>query len=87
MSFDSANNKGGIQGHSQGEYFPVTIVTIGNPAPFAHVVQYGGVESGRFSDFAAAERFARAVRSHIDDGDSDSAKLLLEISRGDFLGV
>lgn len=77
MSFDSANNKGGIQGHSQGDYFPVTIKTIGNHSGsepvFTHVVLYGGAESCRFASFTSAEAFAIHVKQLIDEVDSDYA--------------
>ena len=85
MSFDSKNNKGGVQGHSQGEYFPATIKTIGDHSGsepvFTHVVLYGGLESSRFDSFAEAEDFARTIRRLLDDGDDDAAKLLVNLNR------
>ena len=66
MSFDSANNVGGVQGHSQGEYFPVTIKTIGDHSGsepvYTHVVLYNGAESWRYKTFKEAEAFARHVK-------------------------
>ena len=66
MNFDSGNNKGGIQGHSQGEYFPATIKTIGDHSGsepvFTHTVLYNGAESCRFASFTSAEAFARHVK-------------------------
>ena len=77
MSFDSKNNKGGVQGHSQGEYFPATIKTIGDhsgPTPvFTHVVLYGGAESCRFASFTSAEAFARHIKFLIGEIGSDEA--------------
>jgi len=85
MSFDSKNNKGGVQGHSQGEYFPATIKTIGDHSGsepvYTHVVLYGGLESSRFDSFAEAEDFARTIRRLLDDGDDDAAKLLVNLIR------
>lgn len=77
MSFDSANNKGGVQGHSQGEYFPVTIKTIGDHSGsepvFTHAVLYNGAESCRFASFTSAEAFARHVKFLIGEIGVDEA--------------
>ena len=84
MSFDSKNNKGGIQGHSQGDYFPATIKTIGNHSGsepvFTHVVLYGGAESCRFASFTSAEAFAIHVKQLIDEVDSDYAIEIVKTS-------
>jgi hypothetical protein len=85
MNFDSKSNKGGIQGHSQGDYFPATIKTIGDHSGsepvFTHVVLYGGLESSRFDSFAEAEDFARTIRHLLDEFDVVAAKLLLNLNR------
>ena len=75
----------GVQGHSAGGYFPVTIKTIGDPEPFCHVALYGGFESGRFDSFTECERFAFEVKKLIDAGDDEAAKLLINISEGGHL--
>ena len=84
MSFDSKNNKGGVQGHSQGDYFPATIKTIGNHSGsepvFTHVVLYGGAESCRFASFTSAEAFAIHVKQLIDEVDSDYAIEIVKTS-------
>lgn len=77
MSFDSANNVGGVQGHSQGEYFPVTIKTVGDhsgPTPvYTHTVLYNGAESCRFASFVSAEEYARHVKFLIGEIGVDGA--------------
>lgn len=84
MNFDSKNNKGGIQGHSQGDYFPATIKTIGDHSGsepvFTHVVLYGGAESCRFASFTSAEAFAIHIKQLIDEVDSDYAIEMVKAS-------
>ena len=75
----------GVQGHSAGGYFPVTIKTIGNPEPFAHVALPGGRESRRFESFSAAEDFALEVKRHHDRGEHAEVNLLFELNRGEYL--
>ena len=84
MSFDSANNKGGVQGHSQGEYFPVTIKTIGDHSGsepvFTHVVLYNGAESCRWASLASAEAFARHIKFLIGEEGVDGATEVVKYS-------
>ena len=84
MNFDSANNKGGVQGHSQGEYFPATIKTIGDHSGsepvYTHVVLYNGAESCRFASFTSAEAFAIHIKQLIDEVDSDYATEIVKTS-------
>ena len=74
----------GVQNHSAGDYFPVTIVTrtaatASKPAPVRHYACWASLESAAFDVFTDCERFAAEVARLIKDGDRDSAKQLLNL--------
>ena len=85
MNFDSANNVGGVQGHSQGEYFPVTIKTIGDHSGsepvYTHTVLYNGAESWRYDSFEKAEEFARHIKFLIGEVGIDEATDVVKASK------
>ncbi len=78
------HGQSGVQNHSAGTYFPVTIVTrtastASKPAPVRHYACWAGLESAAFESFTNCEQYAVAIARYIKEGDHDAAKLLLNL--------
>ncbi len=76
------HGQSGVQNHSAGTYFPVTIVTrtastASKPAPVRHYACWAGLESDWFESFTSCEKYAVAIAKRIKDGNHDAAKRLL----------
>ncbi len=78
------HGQSGVQNHSAGTYFPLTIVTrtaatASQPAPVKHYACWAGLESDWFATFTNCEQYAVEIAKRIKEGDHDAAKQLLNL--------